>query len=156
MKDNISIVVDRRDRVLKIPNVALRYTPPGGETQPVVAIENPKEEPSRSPQSAAGPQHQLAPGQKWNPADKVQLDRPKEENLRRGRVWVLSPDGKPEAWSLLLGITDGSASEVISGPLQAGDSVIIGDSTQTTTPQQRAPVNNPFLPRVPGGGRRGM
>jgi HlyD family secretion protein len=156
MTANISIVVDRRDRVLKIPNVALRYTPPGGEAQPVVPIENPKEEPPRNPQSAPAPGHQLAPGQKWNPADKVQLDRPREENLRRGRVWVLSAEGKPEARNLLLGITDGSTSEVISGPLKAGDPVIIGDSTQTTTRQQRAPVNNPLLPRMPGGGRRGM
>jgi len=155
MTANIVIVVDRRDRVLKIPNVSLRYTPPGADSQPVVPVENPTEEPPRHSPTTAAPQHQLAPGQKWNPADKVQLDRPKEENLRRGRVWVLNAEGKPEARNLLLGITDGSTSEVISGPLNTGDSVIIGDSTQTTTPQQRAPVNNPLMPRIPGGGRRG-
>ena len=155
MTANIAIVVDRRDRVLKIPNVSLRYTPPGAETQPIVPVENPKEEPPRNPPSASAPEHQLAPGQKWNPADKVQLDRPKDENLRRGRVWVLNAEGKPEARNLLLGITDGATSEVISGPLKAGDPVIIGDSTQATTPQQRAPVNNPFVPRMPGGGRSG-
>ena len=154
MTANIAIVVDRRDRVLKIPNVALRYAPPGAETQPIVPVENPKGTAAKSSIGVCSG-HQLAPGQKWNPADKVQLDRPKEENLRRGRVWVLNAEGKPEARNLLLGITDGATSEVISGPLKTGDPVIIGDTTQATAPQQRAPVNNPFMPRMPGGGGGG-
>jgi HlyD family secretion protein len=44
---------------------------------------------------------------------------------RPGTVWTLSPDGKPTPVSVVLGITDGSFSEVISGDLKEGMEVIV-------------------------------
>src|SRR5262249_10101468 len=155
MTANISITVDRRERVLKIPNAALRYTPAGAAPQRVEAVEsNPIEDnPQTATRQAAPPI--MAPGQKWDPANKVSLDRPKQEVLRRGRVWVLNSQGQPEARTLLLGITDGSSTEVVSGPLQAGDQVVVGDTSQVADQKPRQNVSNPLLPmpRVPGGGR---
>ena len=53
-----------------------------------------------------------------------------------GRVWILSSDGKPTAVQVTLGITDGSATEVLRGDLTEGQEVIVGAAGQSrpTTP----------------------
>jgi HlyD family secretion protein len=43
-----------------------------------------------------------------------------------GRVFVLDEAGKPKAVTLTLGITDGSATEVLGGELRAGQEVVVG------------------------------
>jgi HlyD family secretion protein len=43
-----------------------------------------------------------------------------------GRVYIVDDDGKPKAVSLTLGISDGSATEVVRGDLKEGQEVIIG------------------------------
>jgi HlyD family secretion protein len=43
-----------------------------------------------------------------------------------GRAFVPGPDGKPKAVALTLGITDGTATEVLRGDLQEGQEVIVG------------------------------
>ena len=52
----------------------------------------------------------------------------------------------------MVGITDGSATEVVSGELKEGESVIIGDSTQTASAP--AQPNAPLPPLL--GGLRGL
>lgn len=47
---------------------------------------------------------------------------------RRGEVWVLGPSGAPERRPLRLGISDGTATEVVEGTLAPGDRVVIGES----------------------------
>jgi HlyD family secretion protein len=59
-----------------------------------------------------------------------------------GRVFVLGLDGRPKAAAVLLGLSDGSATEVISGDLREGQEVIVG----TAGGQNR--------PGAPGGGPR--
>jgi HlyD family secretion protein len=44
----------------------------------------------------------------------------------RGRVWVVGPDGKPAAVALTLGLSDGTATEVLQGELKEGQDVIVG------------------------------
>ena len=61
------------------------------------------------------------------------------EEKRPAKVWVLSPDGKPVSVSVLLGITNGTFSEVASGALKEGTEVIVEElskkkgSTQGTS-----------------------
>ena len=43
-----------------------------------------------------------------------------------GRVWIVGDDGKPTSVSLGLGISDGSATEVVRGGVKEGQEVIIG------------------------------
>jgi HlyD family secretion protein len=45
---------------------------------------------------------------------------------RAGRVWVLGLDGKPTAITLQLGISDGSATEMLSGELTEGQEILTG------------------------------
>jgi len=43
-----------------------------------------------------------------------------------GRAWIVDGDGKPKAVSLVLGISDGTATEVVRGDLNEGQEVITG------------------------------
>src|SRR5881409_3016676 len=43
-----------------------------------------------------------------------------------GRVWILDTDGKPKAVALALGLSDGTATEVLRGDLKEGQEVITG------------------------------
>ena len=43
-----------------------------------------------------------------------------------GRVWIIGTDGQPKTIPLRLGITDGSATEIVSGDLVEGAQVIVG------------------------------
>lgn len=62
-----------------------------------------------------------------------------------GQVWVLGPDGKPQALAVRLGIGDGAATELIGGPLQAGQDVIVGGGPKA--PAAAAGGRNPFAMR---------
>jgi HlyD family secretion protein len=43
-----------------------------------------------------------------------------------GRLWVPGPDGQPKAVEVRTGLTDGSSTELLEGPLKEGDEVIVG------------------------------
>ena len=43
-----------------------------------------------------------------------------------GRVWTQGPDGKLQAVQVMLGISDGSSTEVVSGELKDGQEVVVG------------------------------
>jgi HlyD family secretion protein len=162
MTANITIIVDQRSNVLRVANAALRYTPPGvqredfrGERMPPPASETETDETPRFGQKGQPPAAPLAPGQKWDPGKKIKFAAPKRAVQRPGVVFVLDPEQKPQPRKVLLGITDGSATEVISGDIKPGDAVIIGDSTQGAQ-TQTAPTAPPFFPGFGrGGGGRG-
>ena len=44
----------------------------------------------------------------------------------RGRVWVVGADGKPQAFQVRLGLTDGSTTELLGGDLKEGQEVLVG------------------------------
>ncbi|MCZ7625795.1 MAG: hypothetical protein M5R38_08080 [Candidatus Methylomirabilis sp.] len=98
MTANVTFLVDRRDNVLKIPNAALRFRPPDLKQQQAS-----KEGTVRATASGGG--------------------------LKGGggqTVWVLGSDKQPRPVPVTLGITDGSASELLQGDVKEGDEVIIG------------------------------
>ncbi len=62
---------------------------------------------------------------------------PETDPKKPVRVWTLSSDGNPVSVSVLLGITNGAFSEVISGGLNEGSEVIVEEATKgkgRTTP----------------------
>jgi HlyD family secretion protein len=61
----------------------------------------------------------------------------------QGRVWILGPDGKPQPLTLVLGISDGTATEVLRGDLQEGQEVIVGTTAQGGRPGQAPGGSSP-------------
>jgi HlyD family secretion protein len=61
-----------------------------------------------------------------------------------GRVYVPGPDGKPQAVAIVVGLSDGTYSEVLSGDLKAGQDVFVG--TPSGGPARSS--NSPGGPRL--------
>jgi HlyD family secretion protein len=108
MTANVSIVVARKDDAVKVPNAALRFTPPKAERG------------SDEPQPAAGKDKPAGP--KTDPS--TNSGRPPRS--RAGKtVWKLGASGQPETVSIQAGISDGTFTEILEG-LAEGDAVIVG------------------------------
>jgi len=99
MTANVSVTVAHREGALKIPNAALRYRPESAK----------REGGKTGPPQKPGEQLRVTQGDQGRP----------------GRVWVVSPEGKPTPVLLTLGISDGTFSEVVGGNLREGGEVII-------------------------------
>lgn len=98
------------------------------------------------------------PGQEWGDSLKIQFQPLPPDPPTRGRVWVLSAAGVPEPRELMVGLTDGSITEVVSGTLEAGDLVLIGDSSEpSATTGNNNFTDDParMLQILSGGGRGG-
>ncbi len=172
MTANIVVTVDTRNDVLKIPNAAIRYMPPGmtrdKEKQLLAKMKRISTSPAEAEQAGAGPNRPadsspagaaafafrsgrststlpsskhaatgfgvpaLAPGQMWNPADKIQFPTPSKRAARPSILWVLNAAKQAEPRDVLLGITDGAFTEMSAGDLKAGDRVIIADTSEET------------------------
>ena len=106
MTANVSIIVARRDKVLKLANAALRFRPPK-------SLDNRKTE-------AAAPTDE---GEKKTKASKPKKDRRPNER----KVYVLKEGGLIPT-TLKVGITDGRDTEIIEG-LEEG-AIVVSDMTE--------------------------
>lgn len=71
-------------------------------------------------------------------------------------VWVLGPDKQPQPRRIRLGITDGTATEIIEGDLKEGDTIIVSQTIGAEDRQQNNQQRPPgFGGGMPGGGPRG-
>jgi len=122
------VYADRPD-VLRVPNAALRFRPPpemlatlgrGGAAPARVAGRD---------GSGGGPGAQRG-------ASAAGSSR---------SVWVLR-DGKPSPAQVTVGVSDGTFTEIASGPLQAGDAVVTGVDSSGGSNGAR-----PATPAPPGG-----
>ena len=52
-----------------------------------------------------------------------------KKEVRPGKVWGVSPEGKPVPVPIILGITNGTHTEVISGDLREGAEIIVEENS---------------------------
>ena len=123
MTANVSVMIAHREGVLKIPNAALRFRPVFAKT----------ESGKGDPPQKAGEKGKSSEGDQGRP----------------GKVWVLSKGGKPTPVSIVLGITDGTFSEVISGDLREGMEVIV----EETSGKKASAKSSASQPSMRGMGR---
>lgn len=151
MTANLEITVSRKEDVLSVPNAALRYEPPPRAGEPdqggTQDSKGSSDDPPRIdgdpvfPVSGAGsgPRSAAAvvdsatsmvsmPGQLWNNGEMIEFQASPPLPPRPGRVWVLDDKESLEMRDLMIGITDGSRSEVVSGNLSEGETVVTADS----------------------------
>ena len=137
MTANVTVLVDERENVLKVPSGALRFRPAmeHGESSSGQGHGMPQAAPGSHP---SRPNSGGAPGQRAEKAD-------------RTSVWILNQQGEPEPVPVKTGISDGSSVEIVSGDLKEGDMVIIGTGN-SNSPQGNQQVN-PFAPQFRRRGR---
>ena len=132
MTANLTITIDERNNVLKVPNATLRFRPQSitGQNDPSAANNSGAQRQGRGQRNADGnngqTENRLTPSTAPVIAGQNRL------------VWVLGLDGNPQPRRITVGLSDGSSTEIVSGNLQEGDVVIIGETisgqnrTQTT------------------------
>lgn len=139
MTANVQFLVSEKEDVLAIPNMALRFKPPEEKDEAEDVL---RQERSRvAPQ--VGARRTTRPGRSGSGGVR---------RVREAKIYVVKGT-RAQAVDVQLGITDGSKSEVISGPLEENDLVIIGMSS-TAGGQGQAGVTNPFQPSRPRIGFR--
>ena len=145
MTANLTITIDERNNVLKVPNATLRYRPQSNTSQNGSTAGN----------NNGGAQRQ-AGGQRGADANNGQTDNrltPSTAAVIAGQnrlVWVLGADGTPQPRRITVGLSDGSSTEIVSGNLQEGDVVIIGETISGQSRPQTTQTTPGF-----GGAQRG-
>ena len=148
MTANLTITIDERNNVLKVPNSALRFTPQDATGQ------------HAGSGAGGGGQRRRQQGDNAN-GQQVNF-APASAPVLEGQtrlVWVLGQDGKPQSKRIKVGLTDGASTEVVEGDLNEGDMVITSQTlsaSKTSTTQTQTPGfgNAPRTPGGGGGGRR--
>ena len=167
MTANLTITIDERNNVLKVPNSALRFTPQDASGQKVAAS------PGGSVNGSGQGRRQNANGsQGTDNANAPAASSPGQNNAQQGGdrkfasasspvlegqtriVWVLGADNKPQARKIKIGLTDGASTEVAEGPtLLEGEMVIIGQTITASSKSSPSPAPGfGGAPRTPGGG----
>lgn len=107
MTANVTFIYAEKDDVLRVPNAALRFKPP----------------PALLGEGAGRPGGNAAARADGRPSGARPEGGRGLETPDRRTVWVVK-DGKPSPVRIRTGISDGSATEVLEGELQAGGEVI--------------------------------
>lgn len=130
---NARFVVSEKENVLMVPNSALRFNPVPDQ---IVAG-------SRS--SSDGQSDSGKPLTSGKPGKNRRTEK---AGAPRGTLWV--PDGSLlRPVSVMLGISDGTMTQVQSDQLKEGTSVVVGeDQAGETSP---SPGGSPFIPQFRGG-----
>src|SRR4030095_10029810 len=119
MTANLTITIDERNNILKVPNAALRFRPQSanGQNGANSGDTNVAQRQGRAQRNADGnsgqAENRLTPSTAPVIAGQNRL------------VWVLGQDGAPQPRRITVGLSDGSSTEIVSGNLQEGDVVII-------------------------------
>lgn len=105
MTANVSIVVAQRDAVLKVPNAALRFTPP-------TAGQVDHSTPGGKPAKEKGGEQTVGVGRGGTAPSRT--------------IWKQGPAGELESIRVHTGISDGVATEILSEDVSEGTLVVVG------------------------------
>ena len=156
MTANLTITIDERNNVLKVPNSALRFTPQDrqrtaasgqagqGQGQGQGQGRRRQQGGNAAGGENSGGENRFAPASAPVLPGQIRV------------VWVLGQDNKPERRRITVGLSDGSATEIVDGELREGDMVITGQQisgASRTATTQSTPPGFGNAPRT-GGGRR--
>jgi HlyD family secretion protein len=156
MTATITVLVDRRDDVLKLPSLALRFQPPANELEALresfqrdttrfKGMDSARVAEMRSRWLAQqGQRSQRAGGEA--PGSEGRGWGGRGGSNGRSRVWVLDANKKLKPVPIRLGLSDGMNSEILDSPLKEGDEVVVGVISDENSRTQQT---NPF-----SGGRR--
>ena len=163
MTATVSILVDKRRDVLRIPTLALRFQPPADAADKV------KEQKSQSTadttktdqQKPQGSGERLWTGNGGRRRDSTgggfggfkQMSKTGGRN-QTGRVWILQNGKDLVPVPIRTGLNDNRYVELLGGELKEGDDVVIG-SMGAEVASNGGQQSNPFQQRMPGGGGGG-
>jgi HlyD family secretion protein len=134
MTANVQFLVSRKENVLTIPNMAMRFKPPDQKNEAQDLL---RQDQRRAAPTLGARRTSRAPGGASGAGSR---------GGRRVSIYVLR-GGQAEPVEVQIGITDGSKTEVRDGELEESDAVIIG----MTSSGSQTGIANPFQPSQPRG-----
>ncbi len=158
MTANITLPVAERENVLTVPNAALRFKPVLTEKeQEEMRAEMEARRQQRTEQRAERQQN----GGQQN-GEQTARAAGREGAAERGaaraqgqQVWVLVEGKKLEPRFVRTGLTDGRATEIVSGNLEEGETIVTGQNEAAGATRGQQQTASPFGgQRRPGGGGR--
>jgi len=173
MTANLTITIDERNNVLKVPNSALRFVPTDASGQRIGRGSGGSG--GNGGNGGSGGQRRQGGQQSGNgsgaasPSDQSTQTGQQTGNQQGGQgnfappsapvlagqtrmIWVMGQDGKIQSRRIKIGLTDGAQTEVVEGNLQEGELVVIG---QTITGANRTASNTNAAPGFGGAPRTG-
>ena len=159
MTATASILVDRRQNVLRVPTLAIRFQPPAdiaanyADQKPASSGTSPAQNDTQSGDAKARWRQQG--GGTHGASDNAEGNQ--SNGFRPGRIWLMGSNMVPRPVSVQVGLNDNRYVEIVSDELKEGDDVIIGMMATDATANNGQ--TNPFQQRPMGGGggpRRGM
>lgn len=175
MTANLTITIDERNNVLKVPNSALRFTPQDATGRRPGAGQGGAGDGSGQGVRQGGRQQAENANGAATPNSSGQSpsvpNNEQQANSREGRlapasspvlagqtrlVWVLGQDGKPQPKRVKVGLSDGASTEIVEGSLQEGELVITGQTISSASKPQSSQTPAPGFGGAQrgGGGRR--
>lgn len=159
MTANLTITIDERNNVLKVPNSALRFRPENANnTSGNNAGANTGGQGQGQGRRRQGNNQQGDNAQGGNDSNFAPASAPVLPGQTR-IVWVMGQDGKPQSRRIKVGLSDGASTEVVEGNLTEGEMVITGQTVSgsgSSSSQQSTPPGFGNAPRgVRGGGGGG-
>lgn len=146
MTANVRVVTDQRENVLRVPNAALRMRIEGVEpaAAPASAVAAASSAATSAPAGAAsGPEARRKGARAGG-------DGRGEGRPNRSRVYVLGADGKPVAYAVRAGVSDGSTTELLLWPNGPAANVLVeGAEVIVGTQSSAAAGARPNGPRAP-------
>src|SRR6185295_7020313 len=129
MTANLTVTIDERNNVLKVPNAALRFTPQDASGQRSGGGNGNGQ--GRRQQSGNGATDGSA---KSGNGAEVQFARATDPVLagQTRAVWVMGQDGTPQRRRIKVGLTDGASKEVVEGNLVEGEMIITGQTLSSS------------------------
>jgi HlyD family secretion protein len=171
MTANLTITIDERNNVVKVPNSALRFTPQATSGQSGQNANAARGQGARRNVGQQGADANSANANNSAGGNAATDNSAQGANARGGnfapptapvlagqtrRVWVLGADGKPQARRIKVGLSDGSSTEVVEGDLKEGDVVVIGQTVSATSKTQSSNAQSaPGFGGAPRGGAGG-
>lgn len=167
MTATVSILIDKREDVLRIPALALRFQPSSeilekfAESEKVNGDKQNGGGRGNREKSGADNKGDRKGGPDGEPRAK---DKQRSEgkpghrgNVRPTRIWILENGTNLKPFVIKTGLNNNRFIEITDGELKEGDEVIVAAMTTEGGPAG-SQQQNPFAPRLPGGGggpRRG-
>ncbi len=154
MTATVSVLIEKKEHVVRIPTVALRFQPPA---EVLEKFGGGKENGSSQMSGGNGSQRseRMNMGGGSERGGKMHGGMDGNKKMKSTRVWISTASGELKPVQVKLGLNDNRFAEVLDGELKEGDEIIIGLSM----PEMAAggsQQSNPFAPRMPGGGGRGV
>jgi HlyD family secretion protein len=145
MTANVTIDVASVENVLRVPNAALRFKPPS---------ENGDKDKSAGGSGGDATQRAARSGKGRGPAGAAaQFPRRGGAAAKTQTVYIQGADKKLTPVEVRTGISDGRFTQIVSGNLKEGDTVVVGVATSKV--EGPAPMGGAGGPGGRGGGRRG-